>query len=44
LSFWDALIWAAAKEDGVAELYSEDFQNGREIEGLRFINPFIAVT
>jgi predicted nucleic acid-binding protein len=23
-------------------VYSEDFQHGREIEGVRFVNPFIA--
>ena len=41
LSFWDALIWAAAKEYGIATIYSEDFQHGREIEGVKFINPFL---
>jgi predicted nucleic acid-binding protein len=40
LSFWDALVWAAAAENGAELLYTEDFQNGREIEGVRFINPF----
>lgn len=33
LSFWDALIWAAAKEYGIATIYSEDFQHDRDIEG-----------
>jgi predicted nucleic acid-binding protein len=42
LSFWDALVWAAAKEHGITELFSEDFQNGRELEGVRFVNPFVA--
>jgi predicted nucleic acid-binding protein len=41
LSFWDALIWAAAKESSVPLIYSEDFQHGREIEGVRFVNPFV---
>lgn len=41
LSFWDALIWAAAVEHGVRTIYSEDFQHGREVERVRFINPFI---
>ncbi len=40
LSFWDALIWAAAAENGAELLYTEDFQNGREIEGVRFVDPF----
>lgn len=38
--FWDAMIFAAAKEAGVKIVYSEDFQHGREIEGIRFVNPF----
>jgi predicted nucleic acid-binding protein len=39
LSFWDAMIWAVAKENGLDEVLSEDFQEGREIEGVRFRNP-----
>lgn len=41
-SFWDALIWAAAKVNGVPVIYSEDFQAGRDVEGVRFLNPFAA--
>jgi predicted nucleic acid-binding protein len=41
LSFWDALIWAAAKEGGVSVLYTEDFQHDRVVEGVRFVNPFL---
>ncbi|HEX8201233.1 MAG TPA: PIN domain-containing protein [Isosphaeraceae bacterium] len=40
LSFWDALIWAAARENGVAVIYTEDFQHGRDVDGVRFLNPF----
>jgi predicted nucleic acid-binding protein len=40
LSFWDALIWATARDAAVPILYTEDFQHGRELEGVRFINPF----
>jgi len=40
LSFWDALIWATARDAGVPIVLSEDFQDGREIEGVRFTNPF----
>jgi len=36
-SFWDALIWAAAKENGIPVVYTEDFQHGRDIEGVRII-------
>lgn len=38
--FWDAMIFAAAKEVGAGVVYTEDFQHGREIEGVQFINPF----
>lgn len=40
LHFWDAMIFAAAKEAGVTAVYTEDFQHGRVIEGIRFISPF----
>jgi predicted nucleic acid-binding protein len=40
MSFWDALIWATAREADVHVVLSEDFQNGREIESVRFVNPF----
>lgn len=39
-SFWDALIWSAAREGGISTLYTEDFQHGREIEGVRIVDPF----
>lgn len=41
LSFWDSLIWAAAAENGIGVIYSEDFQAGRSIEGVLFVNPFL---
>ena len=41
LSFWDASILAAAKSAGASELWSEDFQNGHNYDGIRAINPFI---
>jgi predicted nucleic acid-binding protein len=40
-SFWDALIWAAAKDHGIPLIYTEDFQHGRDIEGVRIVNPFV---
>jgi len=40
LSFWDALILRAAGQAGCAVLYSEDFQHGRTLEGVRVVNPF----
>jgi hypothetical protein len=32
--------WSVAYENGVTEFFSEDFQAGRELKGLRFTNPF----
>ena len=40
LSWYDSLILAAAVEGQCEKLYSEDFQHGRKIEGLRIENPF----
>ena len=40
LSFWDALIWATAREAAVPVVFSEDFQHGRELDGVRFVDPF----
>lgn len=40
LPYWDALIWAAAKLAAIPVVLSEDFQDGREIEGVTFQNPF----
>jgi predicted nucleic acid-binding protein len=40
LSFSDALIWSAAVENNVAVVYTEDFQDGRDVEGVLFVNPF----
>lgn len=44
LSFWDAMMWAVAKENGVSVLLSEDFQAGGRVESVRFQNPFIDST
>jgi predicted nucleic acid-binding protein len=41
LSFYDALIVAAAIEAGCDVLYSEDMQHGRTIGGLTIQNPFV---
>ena len=42
-SFWDALILRAAKQAGCSVLLSEDFQESREIDGVRVVNPFSKV-
>ena len=42
LSFWDALVVRSAKQAGCRVLLTEDFQHGREMEGLRIVNPFVS--
>ena len=39
-SYWDALVIRTAKQGGCSVIYSEDWQHGREIDGVRIINPF----
>jgi predicted nucleic acid-binding protein len=41
LSFWDAMIVAAAKSAGSSILLTEDFSHGQTIAGVRIHNPFI---
>jgi predicted nucleic acid-binding protein len=41
LSFWDCLIVRAAQRCGCRVLYSEDFQDGRNFDGTRVVNPFV---
>ena len=40
LSYYDAQIWASAKLNQVSVIFSEDFQDGQTLEGIRFVNPF----
>jgi predicted nucleic acid-binding protein len=40
LSFWDAMLWATARRAGCRLLLSEDFQDGRDLGGVLFVNPF----
>jgi predicted nucleic acid-binding protein len=42
LSFWDALVVRTAKQAGCSVLLTEDFQHGREMEGVRVVNPFVS--
>jgi predicted nucleic acid-binding protein len=43
VSFWDALIVVAAEGSGAETLYTEDLQAGRELLGVRIVNPFQTV-
>jgi predicted nucleic acid-binding protein len=40
LSWWDALIIAAAKLQGCTAVLSEDFQHGQDFQGVRVMDPF----
>lgn len=40
LNFWDALIWTAARVNGIRVILSEDFSDGSVLGGVRFVNPF----
>lgn len=40
LAYYDAQIWATARLNQVSVIFSEDFQDGQVLEGVRFVNPF----
>jgi predicted nucleic acid-binding protein len=40
ISFWDALILAAARVAGATELVTEDLNHGQDFDGIRAVNPF----
>ena len=41
LSFWDALIVAAAKSLACRYLLTEDLQANQELDGITVVNPFL---
>ncbi len=41
VSFWDALILAAAQSARASSLISEDLNNGQVVGGVRVTNPFV---
>jgi predicted nucleic acid-binding protein len=40
LAYYAAQIWATAKLNQIPVIFSEDFNSGASIEGVRFVNPF----
>ena len=40
LSFWDAMLWATARQIGCAAILTENMQHGRRLSGVEIINPF----
>ncbi len=43
IQYFDALIITVARRAGATILLGEDMQDGLEVEGLRVVNPFVAV-
>lgn len=41
ISFWDALIVAAASEGQADQIVTEDLPAGEPIEGIVIVNPFL---
>ncbi len=41
LSYWDALIVAAAKTASCGFLLTEDLQDGQKLDGVEVVNPFL---
>ncbi len=41
LSFWDALIVAAARKAKAKEIWTEDLNAGQDYEGVVVVNPFM---
>ena len=42
LPYWDAQMWATARLNQIPVIFSEDFNAGASLEGVRFVNPFAA--
>jgi predicted nucleic acid-binding protein len=41
ISFWDAMILAAAEQSGAERLLTEDLNAGEKIAGIEIVNPFV---
>jgi predicted nucleic acid-binding protein len=39
MAYWDSQLWATARLNQVPIIFSEDFNTGATIEGVRFVNP-----
>ncbi|HEY9068557.1 MAG TPA: hypothetical protein VIO33_26460, partial [Burkholderiaceae bacterium] len=42
LNYWDALMVAAAQQQGCTMLLTEDLQHDQRIDGVRIVDPFRA--
>ncbi len=43
ISYWDALIVAAAARAGATTLLTEDLNDGEEVLGVKVVNPFASL-
>ena len=43
LSYYDSQVWASARLNQIPIIFSEDFQDGQFLEGVRFVNPFAGI-
>lgn len=43
ISYWDAAIIGAARRLGCEILYSEDLSHGQDYDGVKVVNPFLAI-
>lgn len=43
ISYYDAQVLAAAKLANCSTMYSEDLNHGQDYDGVRVINPFLAL-
>ena len=39
-SYWNSQLWATARLNQIPIIFTEDFNIGSTIEGVRFVNPF----
>ena len=42
MSYWDALLFAAAAEAGCTAIVTEDLSDGELLKGVRVVHPFAA--
>jgi predicted nucleic acid-binding protein len=40
VAFWDAMLWATARRAGCRMILTEDFQDGRKLDSLLYVDPF----
>ncbi len=40
-SFYDSLVVTATLETGCSVLFTENLQNGRMVQGVKLVNPFV---